>query len=475
MSSVAPEGHRSVLLLEFNELSPSLMEKWIDAGKLPNFRALRAESHVYVTETDEHPPFLEPWIQWINVHTGLSYEEHGIFHLGDGHKLSHDSLWDILSEAGYRNWICGSMNVGCRRTLNGALLPDPWARDLRPQPFTLAPYVEFVRAQVQEHTNESRPLTAGDTLRFVRFMLAHGLSLETARAVVSQLLGERGSVPRWRRAAILDRMQFDIFRRYYRQIRPHFATFFSNSTAHLQHMYWREMQPELFTHQPTREEQLERGDAILFGYQQMDRLIGSFRDLVGPATTIVFCTALSQQACLRYEEQGGKTFYRPRDFGSLLEFAGVNPVQVSPVMSEQFHLIFSSERDASHAVQRLRRVLLHGRPALSVEARGTDVFCGCSIYTQVPVAAVLELEGEERRRPFYDILKIQVEGLKSGMHHRDGMLWIRRPEHQHRTIPGKVSLQSIAPTILSMFSLPKPAQMRIDALDGYEPVSGSAR
>jgi bisphosphoglycerate-independent phosphoglycerate mutase (AlkP superfamily) len=50
------------------------------------------------------------------------------------------------------------------------------------------------------------------------------------------------------------------------------------------------------------------------------------------------------------------------------------------------------------------------------------------------------------------------------MHHRDGMLWIRSPEGQPRIHEGTVSLQSIAPTILEMFGLPRPAHMAAESL-----------
>ena len=41
---------RPVLMLEFNELSPELMHRFITEGHLPNFKRLRDESLVYVTD-----------------------------------------------------------------------------------------------------------------------------------------------------------------------------------------------------------------------------------------------------------------------------------------------------------------------------------------------------------------------------------------------------------------------------------------
>ena len=51
---------RAVIVLEFNELSPVLMRRFIDAGHLPGFRRLHDEAGVWTTDAAERPPFLEP-------------------------------------------------------------------------------------------------------------------------------------------------------------------------------------------------------------------------------------------------------------------------------------------------------------------------------------------------------------------------------------------------------------------------------
>jgi hypothetical protein len=77
----------SVILIEFNELCPSLMGRFLGARKLPNFQRLHDQAQVYVTDAEEEAPNLEPWIQWVTVHSGMSYREHQVFHLADGHTL----------------------------------------------------------------------------------------------------------------------------------------------------------------------------------------------------------------------------------------------------------------------------------------------------------------------------------------------------------------------------------------------------
>ena len=461
-----PNSNGSVILLEFNELSPVLIDRFISEGTLPNFRRLRQESCCYVTDAGGRPPYLEPWIQWTTVHSGMTHQEHKVLHLDEGHKLKQKCVWDLLSDAGYRVWVCGAMNARYDRELNGAVLPDPWSSQLEPRPTTLAPFYEFIKKNVQEHTNRDARINLKSYLTLLGYLISHGLSFSSVKSIARQLLTERRGGGRWRRAVLLDRLQFDVFRSYYRKLRPQFSIFFSNSTAHFQHMYWRNMDPGPFRVKPTTEEQAKFGEAILFGYQQMDWLIGQFLELAGEGTTLIFSTALSQQPCLIYEDQGGKCFYRPRSFESFLAFAGVqDSAEVAPVMSEQFYVRFSHEAAAQKGEQILKLLETGGRPLLSVERRGRELFCGCQIHTPLQDEAELSVRGTDRKSPFYQLL-YRAEGLKSGMHHPDGMLWMRFPSKEHRVQMNRVPLACIAPTLLELFSVGAPDYMRGGSLLG---------
>ena len=270
------------------------------------------------------------------MHSGLTYGEHGIRDLGDGYKLTQKSIWDLLSDAGKRVWVCGSMNVNYEAPIHGRVIPDPWMRKVKPYPAEeLEPYYRFVSANVQEYTREDTPLSRSDQAAFLNFMTRNGLSPATVAAIVRQLAEERRANAHWKRAVILDKLQYDIFRSYWKRDRPDFATFFLNSTAHFQHVYWRNMEPEHFKIKPDPGEQEVFEDAILFGYEEMDAIVGKLLRLAGSDTTIMFTTALSQQPCLTYEEQGGKTIYRPCDFDGLLEALGIaDPATAEPVMAE---------------------------------------------------------------------------------------------------------------------------------------------
>jgi hypothetical protein len=452
---------KPLVLLEFNELVPALVDRFISQGELPNFACLRESCEVFISDAQEQEPYLEPWIQWVTVHTGVPYSEHGIFRLSEGHKLRHKSLWDLVSEAGGTVWVCGCMNANRAKGTKGYVLPDPWSADLAPQPEELLPYFHFVQRNVQEYTNDRVPLSKGDYLRFLHFMITHGLSANTVASIFQQLVAEkRTGTGRWRRAFILEKMQFDVFRAVYLRTNPSFSTFFLNSTAHMQHLYWRYMEPGLFTVPIDQKKQQEFETAILEGYLAMDQLLGRMLELVGKEAILILSTALSQQPCLRYEETGGKSSYRPRDFPRLLSFVGVtDPCRLEPVMSGQFWLRLESVSEAADAEKKLASLRVGQERAMFAKQDGCGVFTSCSIHHTLAEDATLRVENSERSVPFFDLF-YSIGGAKSGMHHPDGMLWIRHPARTHKVHQQRVPLLTVAPTILNLLAIDKPAYMR---------------
>ena len=459
-----------VIVLEFNELTPSLVERFMQAGRLPGFSKLFSESHTFISDAEERAPNLEPWIQWVTVHTGLAFEEHGVFELGDGHKLNSPRVWDLASDAGRKVWVCGSMNAGRRGPVKGYILPDPWSVGIEPYPAKeFDDYFKFVSYYVQEYTRQEVRLSRADQLRFVRFMAGRGLSLRTVGAIVRQLASERGGHNRWKRATILDRLQWDLFAWYYRESQPDFATFFLNSTAHFQHVYWRNMDPEPFVQKPAPDDQAEHGDAVLYGYQQMDRIIQDCLALAGADTTVMLCTALSQQPCLNYEGTGGKKWYRMIEPDALLRFAGVTEsYRYAPVMSEQFRLYFHSGAAAADAGRRLAGLSIRDKPAMYTKLEGAEVFAGCSVITEQPEDAVLTSRSNGASARFLDMFYL-VDVTKSGMHHPDGIWWIRTLQRTHRE-HGRVSLRQVAPTILSVLGVPQPDSMKPPPVPALDPL-----
>ena len=415
-----------VILLELNELCPNLMDRFINEGHLPNFKRLRDQANCFITDTQCDTEYLEPWIQWVTLHTGLRYEEHQVYRLGQSQQLDQDSIWNITSRKGMKNWICGSMNVRIdHNDENTWVLPDPWTLDTEPNPKELMPFYKFVCSNVQEHTNEGFKLSLGDYGKFLFFMLKNGLSIKAIVKIITQLTKQVVKAPdRWKKAMLLDALQWDVFKHVYKKNKPDLATFFSNSTAHFQHKYWRYMEPDKFSLEIDPKEIKKFQGAVLYGYKNHDEIVGQALDLADKNTVIILATALSQQPFLAKEEEGGKRFHRPHEIQKIPDIFGLQGiVQVSPVMSHQFHLICESKVSADIAEDVLQNLMVDDEKLFMVNREGDSLFVGCLISR--PLLGNEKILVKNEVLLFSDIFYL-ADNLKSGGHHPHGIFWVSK-------------------------------------------------
>jgi hypothetical protein len=268
--------------------------------------------------------------------------------------------------------------------------------------------------------------------------------------------------------SILDSLQFDVFHYYFKKTKPHFSTFYLNSTAHLQHMYWRNMDPSAFKLKPTPDEQKIYSEAILFGYQEMDELLGDFIKFFGDEVILVLATALGQQACTLYEDIGGKRYCRPIDIENIIRFATIkSEFKVAPVMAEEFFVHFNSKEDALLAEKLLSALRVNSLATFMVVNKGKSLFVGCKIFQELPKNSTLYLLDENgdliRQAPFFDYF-YQTEDKKSGMHHPEGLLWIKRTDREAKIHLQKLPLNSVAPTLLNILGIEKLSSMKGEAV-----------
>jgi len=443
-------SRRRVVLIEFNELCPTLLDRWIDEGLLPNFKRFRNGSNTFVTMADEvEAPNLEPWIQWYSLHTGLSYDQHGVFHLTNGPNAGHEDIWQYLARRGFRVGNFGSMNAGPHGASSGFYVADPWCAEQPSIPSDLQVFQSFVAKNVREYTNQNKLNNIVEALSFAFFMTRHGLKLQTLLQFAERLVAERtyDKDSQWKRATLLDLLQSDVFFNLLKRSDYDFVTFFSNSTAHFQHAYWRHMDPVPFLIKPSEEELARYGGAILYGYQQMDRLLERFFALEGRGYTLILASALSQQPFVRGDESGGQRFYRPKDVHSLLEKLNIRPDSIEPTMTNQFML-----RCAPSDISRIRAALLgvkyDGVPIFGItEAADEGIYFGCSLRQIVPADAILTFGDGSQVIDFYDNFYL-IDGLKSGRHHPDGVFWLKT--NSYRRNEGRVSILDVFPTLVEL-------------------------
>ncbi len=445
---------RRTIQIEFNELSPVLLDRFIEAGELPNFRKLRDTSEVFVTDASAEDR-LEPWVQWPTLHTGISDRDHGIQHLGESDRVAGRGIARELASAGFKVGVFGSMNLDYG-PLDGFVVPDPWNQGAQAHPESIRAFTDFVGSAIQESSSNS--LDKKKAVNFLRYLATHNPQRATAVAAARQLAGERRDKGvAWQRALVLDRMSYDVFRSLVRRHEVAYATFFSNTTAHLMHYFWRNFDPESFTTPPLADDHQSLADAVLTGYRNHDQVLGRFlADF--PDDRLIFATALSQEPW-----DTSKCTYRPRDFVELVRLAGidVSTISIEPVMAEEFFISFSDAEAQRQATETLAAARIGDRPLLKLDENGPlRVKAGCTVNEWSDDHGDVVL-GNGTTAPFADLF-YRIHGIRSGKHHPDGCLWIQ--SSAPRRVEEKVPLTSVAPTVLSLYGVEAPTYMKESAI-----------
>lgn len=442
-----------VLMLELNELCPPIIDRMMKSGELPNFSALHGKSDVHVTYTDDES--LEPWVQWVTLHTGQTQDVHCAKELDEGHLIKTERFWDKLAANGLSSLIFGSMNGNTERADKVFLLPDPWSAGVQATDPDYQGLHQFINHQVTEHTNPEAKPGVGDLAKFVTFLLAHGLKMSTISSAIKQLTQEKVGDKdlHWRRAILLDKLMWDVFESAYKKRRPDFATYFANSTAFIQHRYWRHMEPEAYEVKPSDAHMKSYGDAVEDSYREMDKIVGRAMKLVGENGRIIFSTALSQEANTRYEHIGGKFVHRPRNFEKLFEWLGAPaPNSFEPVMTHQAWATYDSAEEAEAADRAMNNIQSNGKSIMEWKREENRVFFCSGLISEVEPDFEVR-HGETGETVLFDDLFMPIGQVNNSQHNRHGCFWMPAGPEGPRVYAGTLPLEQATAKILGLFPL----------------------
>ena len=210
------------------------------------------------------------------------------------------------------------------------------------------------------------------------------------------------------------------------------------------------MEPQAFEAAPAPHPSQQR--AILDGYRAMDDLLGRFvRD--NPGATLIFCTALSQGPRASAE----LFYFRVFDFEKFSQFAGITESErITSAMSSEFHVHCADAARAQRLARRLETFEVAGQLALFVKLEDCKIVVTCRPNRDASLVdkPIRRSDGFQTR---YGEFVHVMEGSASGSHRREGALWIRDGHHQ--IVDGQVPLTDIAPTLLELCGVTKPAHM----------------
>ncbi|MEA3015148.1 MAG: hypothetical protein QOD42_3693 [Sphingomonadales bacterium] len=354
-----------LLLLELNEINFDHVRSYVGLGKLPVLGRLIARHGLTETVSEQNYDELEPWIQWVTAHTGMTLAEHKVFRLGDIVKHDIPQIWEALEAQGLKVGAISPMNAKNRCRAPAFFVPDPWTPTRVSGSRTMKRLYRAVAQAVND--NAQSRVTASSAAGLLAGLAAYARPVNYGGYLA--LFGAAARRRPWAKALILDQLLADIFIRQVRRGRPDFASLFLNAGAHIQHHYMFNSEVYDGPHaNPGWYVDADR-DPVLEAYALYDRIVGQV-ERAFPDARLMLATGLHQ------DPHREVTFYwRLKDHEAFLERAGVPFRSVEARMSRDFLVSCADAEEARRAEQRLAAIkAADGRPLFEVDNRGDDLF-----------------------------------------------------------------------------------------------------
>lgn len=396
-----------LFLIELNEINFGMLTKYAQDGALPTFARFLDEHGFTETTSEQEYEHLEPWIQWVTAHTGLSYAEHGVFRLGDIVHSDHPQIWERLADRGYRVGAVSPMNAKLRLADPAFFVPDPWT----PTGIAAPASVKRLYAAISQAVNDNAEarITPASAAA-IALASARSIGLDNADQYIGFVL--KSVKQPWFRAMYLDLLLADVFSQSVAKTRPDFASLFLNAGAHIQHHY---MFSSRHYDGPFRNPEwyvAGDGDPVADIYKLYDRLLGRIRSRF-PKARIMLATGLHQDPhpTLQY-------YWRIRDHAAFLARIGVAFTSVEPRMSRDFIVHCADSEAAGIAAEQLAHVAHDdGKPLFSIDNRGQSLFVELVYPDDITATA-----GFRAGNTHFDALRPAVAfvAIKNGQHNGIG-------------------------------------------------------
>lgn len=402
---------KKTILLGLNELNFDYIKFYIEKGSLKNFKYLFDNYGYAETLSENKYQLLEPWIQWVTVTTGKTYDEHQIFRLGDiVNRKDLKQIFEIAEEKGLEVGAVSPFNVDNRLSNPSFFVPDPWTKTKSSGSWLLRKLSKAVSQTVNDNAQGSVSKVSLMHIFISLFTYAKFREIPEYISIFKNIRN-KGS-----KAVILDKLLGDVFLYQWSKFRPHFSNLFLNTGAHFQHHYMFNSaaykgglkNPEWYCP--------EKEDPLLMILEEYDKIIGKLMKL---DVRLIIATGLHQKPH-KYN-----TFYwRLKDhdqfFKSDLRLSKFK--KIIPRMSRDFLIEFDNSLDASSFQETLESIYCEDNkePIFTVDNRGDSLFVELIYSNDIKEDMVITNGKSIIVHDFK--FKVAFVAIKNGEHHGIGYL-----------------------------------------------------
>jgi len=411
--------NKKLLLIELNEINIDYVKKYIDSGlNLPGFKKFL--SNYFQSSSENEYQNLEPWIQWPSVHTGLSFQEHQIFRLGDIVYSDHPQIFEIIEKLGYKVGAISPMNTANRLKDPCYFIPDPWTKTSSDKSLFSKLITKAVSQAVNDNAQKRINIISYITLFFAAIW---SIRIKRYHLFFKLIMKSRNNA--WVKSLILDFLLHEIHLKQIKRFNPNFSTVFLNAGAHIQHHY---LFNSVFCENLTNPDWYIKKEQDPF--KEMIILYDIFLEdyFAQNEYETIIATGLSQFPHNRVEY-----YWRLKNHKYFLSLFDIYPVEVNPRMTRDFEIKFLNQNEAIQSKDKLEKITLNEKSLFGeIELRDRSLFVVLTYDNDISEETLIDT----RNNQFLLKDHISFVAIKNGAHQSKGYIYLSEGINQHPFVDG---------------------------------------
>ncbi len=396
-----------LLFLELNEFNKEILE-----NACLHFKNIKKLTSLYQssthTEDTYDSDFLEPWVQWVSVHTSTPSNKHKIKHLGDIPHLKGSQIWEKLSERGKTSGVWGAMNASKGSADNCLFfLPDPWTASEIATPDELNKLLTPLRYATKNCLNHSVQELLSHLKGLVSLIRSHSLGFKVLKEIPKLIeysiryKGEHFPI-----IAFTEYLSVLLFNKYRKKYNPDVSILFINTLAHLQHHHWHGFE-------------YAKNERLKIGLSYLDRMLEILFTSMDKEDLFIATNALSQE---NTNDEKPWILYRQIDQATFLTKVGISFSRVEAHMTHDAHIFFETKEECLKALKILEDARVSDQKLFLVESyieEPKKLFYRLVFTDRVNEGVLISIN--EKTFPFFSLFQTIVE--RTGKHIPDGTIY----------------------------------------------------
>ncbi len=397
---------KKLIFIQLNEINFDELKKYSKHYKFKFFNENFFEKLV-ITKSEEKYEFLEPWIQWVSIYTGLEAKDHKIFRLGEFEDKNLSQFYKLIENKGYSVGAIGPMNFNNNLKMPLYYIPDPWSRLESDNKWINILITKTIKKFVNENSSKSKSYFDYLKLFFIFLIFFRFKNLKLLIKLITKINNH------WNKALLFEFIINNIHLKKIEKHNPDFSSIFFNSGAHIQHHYY--FNSRFYNKIKNPEWYVKKTEDPVFEmFKFYDEILLEY--FSNPKYDLIIATGLRQ---IPYDRI--KYYYRLKNHEDFLKKISVKYKKVTPKMSRDFIIDFENLDDTKNAKKIFDDLNTYNdKKIFLVDLKQNSMFVTLIINEDITKNYPIRINDKN----FIDLDKyINFIALKNGMHDQKGYFY----------------------------------------------------